>query len=346
LKTIPNLIDKIRKKDKLYFVFGFGLFFILILISVFVLFSQKHSFLNSAKIGKASLFLVQGEEKKALPDISLVQNNSLMVVSPPSVVSSQALGVFSEDNFSPQKEVQEYIVQKGDTLKGIAQKFGISLETILWANDLKKNSIIRPGKKLIILPVSGVLHLVKRGDTLSEIASLYKVKTEEIIDFNGLSEKGEIFIGDLLVIPGGKMPTKKHSFSYNNYNAPLASSYFICPLPSPCKVTQGLHWYNAIDLSHGRCGEPIYAVANGTIQRTGYSRFYGYHIQILHPNKVTTLYAHLSKILVKPKEKVYQGQIIGYTGYTGRTIPKGPAGCHLHIEVRGAKNPFAKVCRR
>jgi murein DD-endopeptidase MepM/ murein hydrolase activator NlpD len=57
---------------------------------------------------------------------------------------------------------------------------------------------------------------------------------------------------------------------------------------------------------------------------------------------ISTFYGHLSAINVKVGQDVSQGQIIGYVGHTGYTIPAGPAGCHVHFEVRGARNPFAK----
>ena len=66
---------------------------------------------------------------------------------------------------------------------------------------------------------------------------------------------------------------------------------------------------------------------------------------ILHPNGVVTYYGHLSKIIVSQGAKVYQGQIIGYMGYSGRTIPAGPAGCHLHFDVRFAQNPFSQFSK-
>ena len=243
------------------------------------------------------------------------------------------------------KEIQEYIVQKGDTISKIAQKFGIDENTILWANKLSKKSIIRPGQKLIILPTSGVLHLVKKGDTVSSLAKLYRVKKEEIIEFNELDEKGTIYVGDLLVIPGGKPPTRIASYKKPSNYYPDAlnntTQHLIWPIPSPHRITQGLHWYNAVDMATGRCNDPVYASAGGTIQKIGYDRWLGKYVRILHPNGIVTLYAHLSKIIVVPGQRVSQGEIIGYIGYTGRTIPPGPRGCHLHFEVRGGRNPFA-----
>jgi murein DD-endopeptidase MepM/ murein hydrolase activator NlpD len=255
----------------------------------------------------------------------------------PEVFSAKVLGTIlvSTDLEESENTILEYTVLPGDTLSKIAKKFGITTETIIWANNLK-SSLILPGEKLIILPVSGVLHYVKEGETISYLAKLYQVNPEKIISFNNLSEEDKIYIGDLLIIPGAKMPKVKPI----SPSLPLAKNMFICPISSPCHKTQGLHWYNAIDFSNGRCGEPVFAVAGGKIQKTGWQRVAGRFIRILHPSGIVTFYGHLSKILVKPGQRIWQGKIIGYTGHTGYTIPSGPKGCHLHFEVRGAKNPF------
>jgi murein DD-endopeptidase MepM/ murein hydrolase activator NlpD len=105
-------------------------------------------------------------------------------------------------------------------------------------------------------------------------------------------------------------------------------------------ISQGLHWHNAIDISNP-CGTLIFAAAQGTVQRVayGWNSGYGNYLTILHPNGVVTLYAHLSAISVSSGTNVSQGTIIGRIGNTGRTV--GASGCHLHFEVRGAKNPFS-----
>lgn len=196
--------------------------------------------------------------------------------------------------------------------------------------------MLSPGKQLTILPVSGVLHIIGPGDTLSEIAELYQVKVDDVVEANYLADPGDIYVGDLLILPGGKKPR------YTNFvQVPLPGSYFMCPIPFPCNITQGLHWYNAVDFGNGKCGEPVFAAAGGTVQRTGYGSVSGRYVRIMHTNSVVTFYGHLSKISVAPGQKVSQGQIIGNVGYSGTTIPAGPAGCHLHFDVRFAKNPFS-----
>lgn len=317
--------------------------------SIFKSFSQKKdfSFLSPfSEIFKNSpdQFLLTWQKGKIdSPDLSIVRENSLLGVSPPTTFSPKVLGSLI-DGSEPEtkKEIREYIVQSGDSLLGISENFGISLNTLLWANNLNKNSAIKIGQKLIIPPVSGVIHHVKPGDTLSEIARTYKGEVAEIISFNELSEEGDIFIGDILIIPDGIMPSAPSQ--YASSLIPLAQSFFICPISQPCKITQGLHWYNAVDLSHGNCGEPIYAAAGGEILRIkyGWNKGAGNYLTILHPNEVVTMYGHLASILVSPGQRVSQGQIIALMGGQPGTPGAGRStGCHLHFGVSGAKNPFA-----
>ena len=312
-------------------------FLVLSLIFLFNFFPKRENFylLFSQSKSDKDCFLKQKHNFAfQILQLPTIEKNSFLESVPVTVLETNVFGTLI-DQTPERKEIIEYTVEKGDTLSQIAQKFEVSLETILWANDLKKTSKIKPGQKLIILPVSGVMHLVKNGETVSEIAKKYKANVSEIIAFNGLSPKGEIFVGDMLIIPGGVLPKKSFVQS-----APLASSYFICPIPAPCQITQGLHWYNAVDFSHGKCGEPVFAAAGGKIQKTGFDPVAGKYIRILHPNGVVTFYGHLLTILKTVGEKVSQGEIIGYIGNSGYTV--GVTGCHLHFEVRGAKNPFAK----
>ena len=269
------------------------------------------------------------------PNLFFIQKNTLRAASPPTMVNPQVLGsLIGEDLPQARREIIEYAVQTDDTLSKIAETFQISLNTLLWANDLSKNSKISVGQKLIILPVSGVFHLVEKGESLNYIAAKYKANTESIITFNNLSEEGKIFRGDLLVIPDGIKPLESAP-SYARIEMP--DSYFI--FPTTGRISQGLHLYNAIDVAN-KCGTPIYAAAGGQVFDVRYNSWpTGNFIKIEHPNGVTTLYGHLSRILVTREQTVSQGDLIGYMGNTGLTT-----GCHLHFDVvtRGAANPLAR----
>jgi len=320
-------------KSSLFYFLIFGV--ILCSFFVFLIGKEKSSFSGGSIFDESQyLFSATANSFKSL-DSNISENTYLQAIAPPFLVSGKVLASFS--NFSQKKEVEEYTVQPGDNLSSIAKKFGITTETLLLANKLSSNSVIQPGQKLIILPVSGLLHVVRKGDTLSEIAEMYQANINKIANINGIGEDMEIFAGDILIIPDGIMPKVSRKY----VRIPLSQSYFMCPIPAPCRITQGLHWFNAVDFSNGKCGEPVYAAAGGVIQRTGYTSLGGNYIRILHPNGVITYYGHLSKISAKPGQGVNRGDIIGYVGHTGHTIPPGPAGCHVHFDVRFAKNPFA-----
>lgn len=307
----------------------------------------------------ASPYLTQGQQNKELPEMSLTQNNALLAISSPEVVNIRSLASLGSDvqSIDSQRDgVIEYIVQSGDTISSLSKKFDITPNTIYWANGLNKRSSLKIGQKLVILPVSGIIYHVREGDTLFGIAKKYKASIDKIIRYNDLSGD-KIYPSDVLIIPDATMPVyvyhKAPSSKYSFSNISLPKDYFICPVPltrGKCLVTQNLHYFNAVDLSTPgiSCGKPVFAAAQGKVLQTkyGYNHCYGNFIKILHPDGLVTLYAHLQTILVHPGQSVYQGQVIGYIGHTGHTIPKGPAGCHLHFEVRNTKgtpprNPFA-----
>ena len=279
------------------------------------------------------------------PKMTFIQDNSVIGLSPPATITPQVLGTLLgsvEDEAERRNEIIEYVVRSGDTLSSIANKYDISLNTILWANDLSSKSIIKIGQKLVILPISGVVCHAKKGDTLSEIAKTYKGKSSEIIAFNELSNEGDIFIGDILIIPNGEMPPAKSTY-YASSQIPIGSSYFICPT-ADCRITQGLHWYNAIDFG-AKCGSPIYAAAAGTVQRVeyGWNSGAGNFVKILHPNGVVTMYGHIQKSLVSPGQEISQGEMIALIGGKPGTPGAGRStGCHVHFDVIGARNPFAR----
>ncbi len=122
------------------------------------------------------------------------------------MVTPQVLGqILGGEESEIRTEIIEYTVEEGDNLWSISQNFNISIDTIVWANDIK-SAMIKPGQKLLILPVSGVMHLVKEGDTISGLATKYKTETEKIIAFNDLSGEDDVRQDEVLIIPDGKIP--------------------------------------------------------------------------------------------------------------------------------------------
>lgn len=236
--------------------------------------------------------------------------------------------------------ISTYIVENGDTIASIATKYGISSNTILWANQLTKKSKLKVGQTLVILPISSVKHKVVKGDTIEKIAKKYNGDVDEIISYNGL-EDGKLVIGETVIIPDGEMPVavvtpKTTKGKTSKYSGPEVAGYFIHPAPGT-RRSQGLHGHNGIDMA-GAVGTPIRAAAGGTVivaSVGGWGGGYGSYVVIKHNNGTQTLYGHLSRVSVRVGQSVSRGETIGLLGNTGRST--GP---HLHFEVRGAKNPF------
>ena len=255
-------------------------------------------------------------------------------------------------------EITTYTVKEGDTLSVIASKFGVSVNTILWANNVAKASTIKAGDTLIILPVSGVRYTVKSGDTLAGIAKKYGADSEEIGIFNGLASSAELKSGSEIIIPGGEITaaakpavktttktTTKAAISTGGGSTPT-SSYFINPV-SGAILTQGIHGNNGVDLG-APAGTPISAAAAGTViisKTSGWNGGYGSYVVVSHGNGMQTLYSHMSKDVATVGETVSAGDLLGYVGATGEAT-----GNHLHFEVRGGKNwlgacTLMKACR-
>lgn len=234
-------------------------------------------------------------------------------------------------------QISLYVVREGDSLSQIAEMFDVSVNTIIWANNLKNAQDINPDDTLVILPVSGLRYAVEEGDTLKSIAKEYKGDAEEIALFNGLSVGDTLAVGAEIIIPGGEMSVPEKSRVIASTAVRNVAGYFINPVPGSVR-TQGLHGYNAVDLG-ARPGSSVVAAASGSVivsREGGWNGGYGNYIVIRHENGTQTLYAHNSDNIVGVGSWVAQGQVIGYVGSTGRST--GP---HVHFEVRGATNPFA-----
>ena len=208
------------------------------------------------------------------------------------------------------------------------------------ANEISKTTTIKPNQKLIILPTEGLLHMVEKGETISSIAQKFSSNSSEIITFNELKDSNDIYIGDILFIPNGKLPKlpSPAPLKSNDYIA-VTSDYFICPTKGI--ITNGLHYVNAIDIANKK-GTPILAAASGTVAQAKYAWPSGNYVTISHNNGTVTYYGHLSYSTVAVGQYVTQGEIIGYMGNTGLVISLGGDGSHLHFDVRGTTNPLAK----
>lgn len=136
------------------------------------------------------------------PDIKEESDNENL-----SLVEGQALTAsFGTPLKDPEEDggVKIYEVQPGDTMSAIAAANKITVNTILWANDIDNVDSIMPGDKIFILPVAGLSYTVKSGDTIDSIADKYKSEKQKIISFNNLPADGQLKEGEEIIIPDGQ----------------------------------------------------------------------------------------------------------------------------------------------
>jgi LysM repeat protein len=282
------------------------------------------------------------------------KSNYTTQVTGAASVSAGPLRISTEDEiYLPDVDtISVYVVKKTDTLNSIAKLFGVSVNTIVWANDLTNRKVIE-GQVLTVLPVSGTRHTIKKGDTLKNIATKYAADIQELALFNGITDESELAIGETLIVPDGEVEeekpkettkpkdtkTVKKSFTkeVKKIIKNLAKEgYYMRPISGGSRTT-GIHGNNAVDLAAAP-GTSIVASAGGRViisKLGGYNGGYGNYVVVSHSNGTQTLYAHNSDNLVSVGETVSQGQVIARVGSTGKST--GP---HVHFEVRGARNPF------
>lgn len=253
----------------------------------------------------------------------------------------------------------EYTIEIGDNLSSIAYQFDISVATILWENKLTMTSLLRPGQKLVILPISGLTHKIVKGDTVKKIAKTYNTEEKAIVEFNKLKEDGSnLVLGEKIMIPNGVKPASKIPVTARitpttgniarpaSSNQSPAASGFVWPAGVHI-ITQYYNWkHHAIDVAGGNFSTPIYAAKAGTVvtSQCGWNGGYGCYVRINHGGGVETIYGHNSRLLVNVGDYVDTGDTIALMGNTGNV--RGKTGIHLHFEVlvNGVrKNPLSYV---
>ncbi len=253
--------------------------------------------------------------------------------------NQDAVSAFTQVSDKPPAEVREYTISAGDTVSLIASKFGVSEDTIYWENDITPKTLLKPGNKLRILPVTGVKHTVSRGETVQSIAKKYDSSSQAIVDwpYNTFvnDEVFELAVGQTLVIPDGVKPDEvqvnpRPSIARLTPDAGSITASGNWVWPTAGRITQGFAWYHkGLDIAN-HDGPPVVAADSGRVIAVLSTKYgYGNHIIIDHGNGFQTLYAHLSSFRVEVGQNVAKGSIIGIMGSTGRST-----GTHLHFEIR------------
>ncbi len=333
----------------------------------------------------ASASATKSESLQTLPILQAKLSPMVLtsVGGPSADITSDALSgnfsLYTLDNvFVPEKEtITTYVVQPGDTISQIAEKFGVSTNTIRWANDIPAKGTIRVGQNLVILPITGVKHAVVKGDTLASIAKKYKADINEISSYNDIPLNEPLVTGSELLIPDGEIVYSQTQIAQNTQKTkPVTSTgsqsvvvssnagkssdaqYTSAMLQAqqvgrnntksapagyfikPVKgiKTQGFHGpYNAVDIG-APVGTPIVAAAAGTVILAKASGWNGGYGGL-------TIIQHDngSQSLYSHQSKVIVsvGQKVSQGQKIGEVGNTGrSSGPHLHLEFRGVKTPI------
>jgi murein DD-endopeptidase MepM/ murein hydrolase activator NlpD len=271
-------------------------------------------------------------EEDAIPVINLDPTNTQGDLSPSTIVRTAP----------PKKErrdVTTYAVKPGDNVSVIAARFGVTPDSVIWANGKLEDNpdALSVGQDLFIPPVTGVLHQVAKGETIQSIAARFKADAalifndpfnQSIHDFK--SSPPVLAVNAFIMVPGGSKPLviKKVAYSPTTpQNAIKGSSNF--QWPTAACISQ-FYWgrHPGIDLANSK-GTAVVAADGGFVEFVGWDNSgYGNMILVNHGNGAITRYAHLSAFAVEGGASVKKGQLIGRIGSTGRST--GP---HLHFEL-------------
>ncbi len=266
----------------------------------------------------------------------------------------------------PRQEIITYTVQKGDTISGIADKYGLQPKSVFAANyDILQDDPhnLQPNQQLKILPIDGVYWEWLGGIPFGQWAAYFAVKPEDIINYPanhldasavGDPQNANIKVNTYLIIPGGQYQYHTPGqiplgITRSNPASAQVAGSGACPPISGGAIGTGTfvyptdrHYLSGYDYSTktnhlgidlaANLGDNIYAADGGVVVYAGANSYgYGNMVMIDHGTGFQSLYAHLSAIFVQCGNNVTQGEVIGAAGMTGHA-----SGPHLHFEVRTA----------
>lgn len=292
-----------------------------------------------------AVFLTGGVFQKNLIVLSSDERD-VFVASQSDIVPQPVLVSTAAPNTKIRDTIVNHTVKPGDTLSSIGQKYGVTIDTIRYANNISDTGYLKVGQELEIPPVNGVVHTVEAGESIESIAEEYNIAAQAIADFNYLVAPYKLTEGMELVLPNADIPQPApavvvappsnnaqqyggdaYTFIPNANSGPAGSGAFVWPTTSHY-ISQYFSWYHpALDIA---IPGPIIAADDGVVVRSGWwANGYGFAIQIDHRNGYVTTYAHMSRLDVSVGQSVSQGQTIGYMGSTGRST--GP---HVHFTIQ------------
>lgn len=342
--TFPDFLKFLYfySKRKLLFSYIFFEKYKNILVRFFMMKRGRYNrpFLHISTLSVLTLGIISAPFLATTYPVFVLSANNTLDVSTVKQSLIENENVFRTDvSQKPRDKIITYTIQKGDTISTIAQKFGISEDTIRWENDLT-NDNLNDGDALQILPVTGIAYKVQSGDTVYVIAKKFDTNAQKIVDFpfNDFAnpESFSLVSGQILIVPDGVKPSGQ-PFIKRKAIVSSVSSFSDAGFTWPVKgvLSQFFSWYHeAIDIA-APLNTPIYSSTNGKVIEVlvgGWNSGYGNTVVVDSNNGYTTRYSHMSNVIVGIGDSVVGGKtVIGDIGMTGRTT--GP-----HVDFRVMQN--------
>jgi murein DD-endopeptidase MepM/ murein hydrolase activator NlpD len=244
--------------------------------------------------------------------------------------SPNAPVVIGDDNPSSMA-YKVYRVKKGDMIGPLAESFGVTQDTLLSVNHITNSRALQINQYLKIPLIPGIIHTARNsGETPETIAEKYDVDLAKIIDVNGLEAGVSLKAGATIFVPDAKLDAATLQA--------INGDIFHWPLQRRTRISSWYSWrrspftgsrqfHNGIDLP-APSGTPIYPGAQGTVIDVGYNNVYGNYVIVAHHSGYSTLYGHMSAVLVSKGNFVSTGTRLGLVGNTGQST--GP---HVHFTV-------------
>jgi len=230
---------------------------------------------------------------------------------------------FSLPSVNVPLKIRTHKVKSGESLNGIAKKYGVSIDTICGSNNLKSYDYVDSGITLRIPNKDGILLNMREGNSIVGFSSKYKVPVEKILAENNFKNADFIPKGELIFIPDAKPQNIFSGFLWPTGSRKITSSYGWRVSPFNSEYNE---FHKGMDISAKY--EWVRSTKYGKVTFAGWMGGYGYTVIIAHPDGWKSLYGHLSRIIVQEGQYVKQGQNIAKSGNTGRST--GP---HLHFEL-------------
>ncbi len=238
---------------------------------------------------------------------------------------------WKDPSLLPELKFYAYRIGKDDTFWKIMANTSSNIDTLMTVNGLGTSADIVPGRTIYVPNMRGIIFHNKSGAQVEHLARAFKVGAHYILQANGNSIRGKEYI----FIPGAGISTIERSL--------FLGTGFITPLVNARKTsgfglrrdpfTREIRFHGGVDLAC-RPGTKIYAARSGVVCATGYKGGYGLTVEVAHSHGYKSIYGHLSRIHVRPDQRVTTTTLLGLSGNTGRST--GP---HLHFEVRRNSRP-------